>query len=193
MTGSKGDGIRLYYSPNGNNVSENNVVNNVVGIHISLSSDNNTISQNNVTGNSRGVEFWDSSDNTVSENVISNNGVGAYISEASSNKFYHNNFMGNIPQVYFSTSGFGNIWDDGYPSGGNYWSDYNGTDANHDGIGDTSYTIDGNNTDHYPLMVPYVIPEFPSFVFLPLFFIATLLAVIAHRKRGTKNRKTSSD
>jgi hypothetical protein len=48
-----------------------------------------------------------------------------------------------------------NLLDDGYPSGGNYWSDYNGTDANHDGIGDTSYIIDADNKDSYPLMHPY--------------------------------------
>jgi hypothetical protein len=36
--------------------------------------------------------------------------------------------------------------------GGNYWSGYNGTDSDQDGIGDTPYIIDENNTDHYPLM-----------------------------------------
>ena len=40
-----------------------------------------------------------------------------------------------------------NIWDNGYPSGGNYWSDYNGTDSNGDGIGDTPYVIDANNLE----------------------------------------------
>jgi len=75
------------------------------------------------------------------------------------------------------------VWDDGYPSGGNYWSDYNGTDANHDGIGDTPYVIDANNADNYPLMTPYIIPEFPSFMILPLFTIATLLAVTVYRRR----------
>jgi hypothetical protein len=53
------------------------------------------------------------------------------------------------------------VEDNGYPSGGNYWSDYNGTDMYHgpyqnqtgsDGIGDTPYVIDANNTDNYPLM-----------------------------------------
>jgi len=57
-----------------------------------------------------------------------------------------------------------NIWDNGYPSGGNYWSNYNGTDlysgpcqnvTGSDGIGDTPYVIDANNQDNYPLMKPY--------------------------------------
>jgi hypothetical protein len=57
-----------------------------------------------------------------------------------------------------------NIWDYGYPSGGNYWSDCNGTDlcrgtfqneTGNDGIIDTPYVIDINNTDHCPLMNPW--------------------------------------
>jgi len=77
--------------------------------------------------------------------------------------------------------------DYGYPSGGNYWSDYNGTDANHDGIGDTPYVIDTKNADNYPLMTPYIIPEFPAFLILPLFFIATRLAVTAYRRKHPQN------
>jgi hypothetical protein len=45
---------------------------------------------------------------------------------------------------------FHNDWNSTYE--GNYWSDHNGTDADKDGIGDTSYMIDENNTDNYPLM-----------------------------------------
>ncbi len=59
------------------------------------------------------------------------------------------------------SSGISNIWDDGYPSGGNYWSDYNGTDlfsgphqneTGSDGIGDTPYLIRFDSQDNYPLM-----------------------------------------
>jgi hypothetical protein len=61
--------------------------------------------------------------------------------------------------VYIATSGYANIWDDGYPSGGNYWSDYTGIDGNYDGIGDAPHVIDVNNQDNYPLMGPFT--DFP--------------------------------
>ena len=40
---------------------------------------------------------------------------------------------------------------------GNYWSDYNGTDADGDGIGDIPHVLDEKNQDNYPLMTPYKI------------------------------------
>ena len=62
----------------------------------------------------------------------------------------HNNFANTIMNGYDIAS---DIWDNG--SVGNYWNDYTGIDANHDGIGDTPYNISGGSSqDHYPLMLP---------------------------------------
>jgi hypothetical protein len=54
------------------------------------------------------------------------------------------------------------IWDNGYPSGGNYWIGYVSSDkysgpgqniTGSDGIGDTPYVIDADDIDHYPFMM----------------------------------------
>jgi len=104
-----------------------------------------------------------SSDNTISENNIMNNTQGVWLIAASDNKFYHNNFIDNTQQVHISMSGYANAWDDGYPSGGNYWTDYTDADlyngayqneTGSDGIGDSPYFINVHNQDDYPLMTP---------------------------------------
>jgi hypothetical protein len=85
--------------------------------------------------------------------MVSGNANGIGSTAANNNLIYHNNFVGNINQVYTCESE-SNTWDNGYPSGGNYWSDYSGVDADGDGIGDTPYVIDEYNRDRYPLMEP---------------------------------------
>jgi len=182
-------GIHLSNFSNNNTVSGNSISNNWGGIGISSCS-NNSVGGNNITANpSYGIDIQNySSDNSVSGNNIANNAHGIYLTSSSSNSICRNNFIQNDQQVQDSSWELPmfvpsiNIWDDGYPSGGNYWSDYNGTDANHDGIGDTSYIIDTNNTDHYPLM--NIIPEFSIFFILPLFMMVTLLAVMVYTRKN---------
>jgi parallel beta-helix repeat protein len=146
-------GIVLGYLTDGANnniISGNIVANNGVGIWLDDSLNNN-ISGNNVTANNFGIVFYDSSNNIISgNNVPANNICGIDLEGSSSNYIYHNNFVDNPQQVYPSDTA--NVWDNGYPSGGNYWSNYTGVDLDPDGIGDTEHVIDANNTDNYPLM-----------------------------------------
>jgi parallel beta-helix repeat protein len=193
ITANNSYGIYLASSSN-NSISGNNITNNLGGVPsggmvLIYSSNNNSIFGNRITNSSMGVWLYGCSKNSISGNNITANGGGINLEDSSNNTIYHNNFIGNAFRV--SSDGSPNTWDNGYPSGGNYWSDYNGTDANHDEIGDTPYVIDANNTDNYPLM--NVIPEFPPFLILPIFFVATLLAVIVYRKKGVETSQSKTE
>jgi len=183
---ANGAGIFLSFSSSNNTITANDASANVVGIGLFDSSDNNTVngnnaatnkdegihlegsnnssvSGNNATANVVGIQLDSSSSNSIiGDNITASNDTGIDLVSSFSNNIYHNNFINNTHQV--TSDGSPNTWDDGYPSGGNYWSDYNGTDmysgpfqnqTGSDGIGDTPYIIDVNNTDHYPLMKPY--------------------------------------
>jgi parallel beta-helix repeat protein len=157
------NGILLISSGN-NTLTGNTASNNDCGIGL-LHSSNNTISGNNVSSNNYyGLSLVSSSNNTISgNNVSSNNDCGIDLYWSSNNVLFHNNLIGNTPQASVTT-GYVNTWDNGYPSGGNYWSDHNPPDVysgpyqnvtGSDGIGDTPYVIDADNQDNYPLMGPF--------------------------------------
>jgi parallel beta-helix repeat protein len=105
-----------------------------------------------------------SNDNRIFSNHVLMNDIGVNLTTASNNMVYHNNFNNNIEQAYDGSGN--NLWDDGYPSGGNHWSDYFGFDnykgpfqnvIGSDGIGDIPYIIISGGAgaiDNYPLMEP---------------------------------------
>jgi len=142
-------GILLYCSSHNILAGNNASANNYDGIRLDLSN-NNTLTSNVASSNNvSGVHLIRiSCNNTIASNTASNNLLAGLALTYSSdyNVIFHNNFINNGAGISQSV----NTWDNNYE--GNYWSDYNGTDANQDGIGDTPYIIDENNTDNYPLM-----------------------------------------
>jgi parallel beta-helix repeat protein len=159
---SNGEGIVLDSGCFNNSMLGNRMKGNGNGIRLYYGSSYNSIVENKITNNNHGILFDSSSDNNrVSRNEIASNGYGIKFHKSSNNLIFHNSFINNTQQVQTEIFSYVNVWDDGYPSGGNYWSDYTGFDLysgpyqNETGIGDTPYVIDENNVDYYPLMNPW--------------------------------------
>ncbi|UCB61241.1 MAG: right-handed parallel beta-helix repeat-containing protein [Candidatus Bathyarchaeota archaeon] len=108
---------------------------------------------NNVVNNCYNA-FWlqGRSGSILSGNAMSNSWTGVGIDSSRDNQFVHNNFLNNTYHAYVQTPDYPNLWDNGCE--GNYWSGFDVTDVDPDAIGDIPYIIDGNNTDHYPLIAP---------------------------------------
>ena len=185
ITTSRKDGIR-FLGGDLNVFSENDIFGNAQSGLIT-GGYSNTVSRNNLTGNWRGMGlgaqqsvvfgnqisdntesgiFLDGSKNTISANDISGNKWGMYftaqLASPHDNSIYHNNFVNNINAVFMSADSKAQLWDDGYPSGGNYWSNYILTNPDakpmdDSDIGDQSYTVFANNTDQYPLLAPFIL------------------------------------
>ncbi|MCW4010195.1 MAG: right-handed parallel beta-helix repeat-containing protein [Candidatus Bathyarchaeota archaeon] len=191
-------GLRLEYYCFNNIISGNIFADNNHGVFFSSSS-SNTVTANNFTDNQNALYFNSASDNTIFLNNFQNNtrDVGDYgldntyasvvpaaapstfSSGVSVQMFAHVsvepvNFVGPPPLSV-------NVWDNG--SHGNYWSSYNGTDADGNGVADAPYYLYGNNQDNYPLMqaATTVIPEFPSLTLLLIAFFVSAVVVVACR------------
>ncbi len=170
-------GIQFYILSSNNTVIGNNITDSGIdGIYIYWSSAH-LITGNNITNSTRDgihivgffyseeyLEFTSSHNNITWNNVTLSGRYGIYL-DAANNTIHHNRFINNADQTWVDPQDI-NTWDDGYPSGGNYWSSYSGTDMysgplqnipGGDGIGDTPYIMNTNNTDRYPLLLtlPY--------------------------------------
>jgi parallel beta-helix repeat protein len=187
VTGNNDCGIKIWYQSDSAFISANCLASNSIGIQIDNSIANN-ITGNTITGNSdSGIRLWNSN-STIVRNVIIDSGYGIRVYSCS-NAIYHNDFVNNTVQVY--TDGSICTWDKG--SEGNYWSNYNGTDTDDDGIGDTPYIIDYSNQDKHPLMEPLIIPEFPSWMPLLVMLVAIVAVIVVYRDNLKKQSRRRFD
>jgi nitrous oxidase accessory protein len=188
--------------------SNSNIISNNTCSLIWIGRYGHTCSNNIFAGNFlNGGELWgilmaDGSENVFYDNYITNYGgshdgygvaIGSNHRVAENNTFYHNTFVHNNKNVGYNwdLEGTGNFWDNGIE--GNYWDDYNGTDNDGDGIGDTPYIIDENNIDNYPLMEQTIIPEFPSWTTLLITLVTVVTGAVIYRQKMSKSNKRGSN
>jgi PGF-pre-PGF domain-containing protein len=161
-----GNGIYLVSSSNNNNLTINTADNNKHGIYLTSSSYNNLTNNTANNNNYNGIFLTSSSDNNnLTINTADNNtGNGIKLVSSSNNTIYNN---------YFNNTN--NAWDDGNNTwnttitpktsgpniiggpylGGNYWSNYAGSDTSGDGLGDTLTPYNSSITyggDYHPLV-----------------------------------------
>jgi parallel beta-helix repeat protein len=152
----------------------------------------NTVSHNALMG----IAANDTWEMTIEGNNVSHNPeYGLVLGNSTGVCVFHNRFVDNGVQAFHDYC-VGTTWDDGYPSGGNYWSDYAGVDAmsgpdqdlaGADGIGDTPYSVEGGGADRYPWMTPdmELIPEFGA-ALVPVLLVICALPIVLGRTRRSR-------
>jgi len=147
---SNGWGICLLFNSDNNTIRGNEMTTPFggfgIGVHFCF---NNKVEHNRLkTPGGYGILIDQGSDNVVDSNIAESNEYGIVLWYGRRNRVYHNNFINSPCDVVEADE---NFWDNG--AEGNYWSDYNGTDLDGDGIGDTYLPWQG--VDYHPLMVPW--------------------------------------
>ncbi len=135
--------------------------NNFVGVDLE-SSDNGTLDGNRMISSGTGIFMFDCDQINLTMSRIGANDIGAWVDRSTSVLVYHNDFLYNTIQAQTQIPPEC-AWNDTYPTGGNFWSDYTGPDHKSgpaqtsplpDGIGDDPFVVGTYVTDYYPLMNP---------------------------------------
>lgn len=173
VTHSNRSGIYAHKT-NNNTIVNNTILQNKYGIYLAYSDDNvvmyNLATKNTDTGM---VLYMSNRTILVRNDVRDNDEEGFKVWMSWYNRIYHNTIAGNHDHESIDFWGY-NYWDNGYPSGGNYWGDYPGDDERsgpnqdqpgYDGIGDIPYNVTGgSNQDLFPLMnSPFMSPPYPPY------------------------------
>ncbi|MGC2289312.1 MAG: right-handed parallel beta-helix repeat-containing protein [Thermoplasmata archaeon] len=121
-----------------------------------------TITDNTFLDDDVAVEVEGMSTGTVVGNSFHQDNVSLYFDGPVASLNYHNDFLSDASWQIEDSPVL--AWDDGYPTGGNFWSNYTGVDEfsgpdqnipGPDGIGDTPFVLDESDIDHYPLMTAW--------------------------------------
>lgn len=146
-------------------IADNEINGGNIGIEL-INSVGNTITNNEITDCISCISSTASSNNKILHNELCNSYTGIIIEKSSDNEILYNDFHNNEKHAIVSQAST-NIWNDGYPSGGNHWQpsgpdQYNGPGQNEtgsDGIVDDPYEINEDNIDHYPLKNSWMTPN----------------------------------
>ncbi len=158
-------GIRFDSSSDNNTISSNTIECNKAEMNLSIgiilqSSSDNTMDGNTIRYNRYGINLQSTSNsNTISNNRATNNSIsGICLESSNSNTIFGNHFdsANSDGHNQWNTAEKVNYYyheEEYYNYTGNYWSDYEGSDPDHDGIGNAPYSIDGESEkDNYPLL-----------------------------------------
>ncbi|MFC2013102.1 NosD domain-containing protein [Chloroflexota bacterium] len=152
------NGIYFLVSAHNNTITGNDIIGNTKkGVVINTNSENNTIIGNNISGNGQtGIELYQNVTNTeIYYNTIEDNGQAMYLMAAHYTMVYNNNFINNTYYWQAEAQSSGGVeLSLPTPTGGNYWSNHNSPDNDHDGFIDTAYSIPVGATDYLPWAVP---------------------------------------
>ena len=139
-----------------------------IGTLYLVNCNNITVKDVTPSKNVHGILLRKTTGTNIQNITSSNNTIGICLDNSNNNIIFHNRFIWNNVHGTAEES-YDNVWDDDYPSGGNYWSGYDETDyyrgpnqdlINNDGILDQAYAIDADNHDRYPLISPLEPPVY---------------------------------